>query len=123
MVRFKSWRDSYLFLKEYGSFTCLQCVGCNHNLDMSKEHSDYEYSHFFCTKQVAMVDFYFQFSCRKWENENGDTISDEDMDKCIFNIPLEVIDAITDDKNGEWSFEEIKELINEYEEVFSKESQ
>ena len=114
IVEFKTWRDSYLFLKEYGSFTCLQCTGCNHNLDTSVEHSDFEYSHFFCTKQVAIVDFYFQFTCREWENENGDKITDDDMDKCMFNIPLEVIDKL---EGKRWTFEEIKELIDEYKET------
>ena len=99
MVKFKSWRDSYLFLKEYGSFTCLQCKGCNHNLDMSVEHSDSEYARFFCTKTISMVRLDFQFVCPEWENENGDKITDED------------------EKNGEWSIDEIRELVNEYEEV------
>lgn len=117
MVKFKSWRDSYLFLKEYGSFTCLQCKGCNHNLDMSVEHSDGEYARFFCTKTISMVRLDFQFVCPEWENENGDTLVEEDMTKCAFNIPMGVIDILEDESNGEWSFEEIQRLINEYEKV------
>ena len=116
MVQFKTWKDSYLFLKEFGSFTCLQCTGCKHNLDTTKEHSDYEYSHFFCIKQVAMVDFGFQFTCREWENEDGDTIKDSDMDKCIFNIPMSVIEEL-DVPDKRWTIEEIRSIVNEHEEV------
>ena len=115
MVRFKSWKDSYLFLKEFGLFTCLQCTGCNHNLDTSMEHSDFEYSHFFCSKQIAMVDFYFQFTCREWENEDGKKITEDDMDKCIFKIPSEVIENLDDNK--EYTIEDIRGLVNGYEEV------
>ena len=115
MVQFKTWKDSYLFLKEFGLFTCLQCTGCKHNFDTSKEHKDSYYSRFFCTKQVSMVEFSFQFTCREWENENGDKITDNDMDKCIFNIPLEVIENLDDDKK--YTIEEIRGLVNGYEEV------
>ena len=113
MVKFKSWRDSYLFLKEYGSFTCLQCKNCNHNLDTSKEHSDFEYSHFFCTEQIAIVDFSFQFTCMEWENEDGETINESNKDECIFNLPVEVIEQL-ESKNKKWTIEEIRGLVGGY---------
>lgn len=116
MVKFASWRDSYLFLKEYGSFTCLQCTGCKHNLDTSVEHEDSEYARFFCIKTISMVRLDFQFTCREWENDDGETIKDTDMDKCIFNIPLSVID-ILDEPDKEWTIEEIRSIVNEHEEV------
>lgn len=115
MVKFKEWRDSYLFLKEYGSFTCLQCVGCNHNLDMNIEHSDNEYARFFCTKTISMVRLDFQFVCPEWENKNGETLTDDYMNKCAFNLPNEVIELLENDK--EWTIEEIRSIVNEHEEV------
>ena len=115
MVQFDSWKDSYLFLKEFGSFTCLQCTGCKHNLDTTVEHSDNEYARFFCIKTVSMVRLDFQFTCREWENEKGDTIKDSDMDKCIFNLPMGAIDEL-DNTDKKWKIEEIRELVKKYEE-------
>lgn len=115
MVKFTSWRDCYLFLEEYGSFTCLQCIGCNHNLDTSNEHSETEYAQFFCTKTISMVRLDFQFVCPEWENEDGVTLTDKDMSKCAFDLPDKVVEIIEDE--NEWSFEEIKRLVDEYEET------
>ena len=116
MVQFATWRDSYLFLKEFGSFTCLQCSGCNHNLDTSVEHTDGEYARFFCTKTIAMVRLDFMFTCPEWENTDGETIGESDMDKCIFNLPVEVIEKLDVD-GKKWTIEEVRELVNEHEEV------
>ena len=111
-MEFKTWRDSYLFLKEYGSFTCLQCRGSHHNLDLNTEHTDLEYGRFFCSKTVSMVRLDFQFTCHYWEDENGETIQGHE-DDCIFNIPSDLIDKL-EVKGKKWTFEEVKELIGDY---------
>lgn len=113
MVEFKSWRDTYLFLLKYGKFSCLNCKYGGHNLDLNANNSDFEYSHKFCTEWIAMVDFAFQFVCEKWTDEDGNTVKGRE-DECAFNLPDKVIEKISD---GKWSFEEIEELVNEYEEV------
>ena len=116
MVKFKSWADSYRFLKEYGSFTCLQCKGNHQNIDVTELHKDNVYARFFCSKTVAMVRLDFQFSCPQWESKDGKELTDEDMDKCMFDIPLGVIDVLAE-SDKEWTFEDIVELIEDYEEV------
>ena len=114
MVQFKSWRDAYLFLKEYGNFTCLNCRHSNHNLDTAIEHTDSEYVHLFCTEWISMVRLDFQFCCSKWEHkETGKSLDDYGEDCYIWNIPSSVIDAIEDEKNGQWTIQEIEELIDE----------
>ena len=107
MVEFKSWRDTYLFLLNYGKFSCLNCKYGGHNLDLDAENSEFAYSHNFCVEHLGMVDFAFQFVCAKWVGENGETL---DMDECAFDLPDEVIDKI---RVGKWSFEEIRDLIEE----------
>ena len=113
MVQFKSWRDAYLFLLNYGNFSCLNCKYGGHNLDLDVEHSDVEYTHHFCSKTISMVRFDFQFVCGQWvSDKDGSMITDYDMDDCAFDLADEVIKEIS---NGEkWSFEEIKELVNEH---------
>ena len=115
-MEFETWRDCYLFLLNYGKFSCLNCKYGGHNLDLDVENSEFAYSHNFCIEHIAMVDFAFQFVCEKWTDKDGNTVKGRE-DECAFDLPDEVIDAITDERNGKWTFEEIERLVNEYEEV------
>ncbi len=116
MVRFKSWRDAYIFLKKYGNFSCLNCKYSNHNLDTDKEHSDSEYVHLFCTDALAMVRLDWSFVCSNWVHEDTGATA-EDVKECYsWNLPDEVIDII-ENSEKRWSIDEIEELINECEEV------
>lgn len=112
MVRFKSWRDAYLFMKNYGNFTCLNCKSSSHNLDMDVEHKDSEYAMLFCSKTVSMVRLDFQFCCAEWEHkESGESIQDLIDKGCrhTWNLSDEVIDKIED--GNLWSYEEIVEVV------------
>lgn len=114
MVRFKTWRDSYLFLKEYGNFTCLNCKYSTHNLDTSINHTDMDYASLFCTKTISMVRLDLQFCCDKWEHEQtGDKLKDMDMDCMVWKVPYELLDVF-DDKSKEWTIEEINEVCDEF---------
>lgn len=122
MVEFKSWRDSYLFLKNYGNFTCLNCKHSNHNLDTNVEHTDSEYVHLFCTEWISMVRLDFQFVCSRWKDrENGKGLKDYGEGCDMWNLSDGVLNIIEDKRNGKWSIEEIEELINE-EETIKQES-
>lgn len=110
MVKFKTWRDTYLFLLHYGNFSCLNCKYCGHNLNLNADNSDYEYSHHFCSEWVSMVDFNFQFVCEKWTDNEGNTLKGRE-EECAFDLPDEVIDKLTS-TDKLWSFEEIEELLN-----------
>ena len=115
MVRFKSWRDTYLFLKNYGNFTCLNCKYGKHNLDLSIEHSDMDYASLFCRKTISMVRLDFQFCCDKWEdNETGEVITDFDGNCDVWKIPNDLLE-ILDDESKEWSIEEIEGVLKDYE--------
>ena len=111
MVKFKSWRDTYLFILNYGKFSCLNCTHGGHNLDLNEEHSDFNYSHHFCKEWIAMVDFSFQFVCDRWADKDGNTL-DGRKGECAFNLPSEVIEAIQD--GNEWSYEAIRDLVKTY---------
>ena len=112
MVQFASWKDSYLFLKEFGSFTCLQCSGCNHNLDTSVEHTDGEYARFFCIETISMVRLDYMFTCSYWKGKDGKTIDESDMDKCIFNLSADVLEKL-DVEDKKWTIEEIRQLVED----------
>lgn len=111
MVEFKTWKDTYLFILNYGRFSCLNCKHCDHNMDLSVDHSDFEYSHHFCTEWAAMVDFGFQFVCEKWSDDEGNTVDGKE-DECAFNLPQNVLDALVNE-DKKWTFEEIRELMGE----------
>lgn len=115
IVEFKSWRDTYLFLLNYGTFSCLNCKYCGHNLDLSADNSEFAYSHHFCSEWVSMVDFNFQFVCEKWTDTNGNNLQGRE-DECVFNLSDEVIKKLSS-MDKKWSFEEIEELIYECEET------
>ena len=110
MVAFKGWRDAYLFMKEYGNFTCLNCdYGGHSNLDTESEHSDGYYARLFCSNWMSMVRLDYQFICEKWKK--GDDTLDGKMECDTWNIPSKVADII-DSSDKKWTFEEIKELVD-----------
>ena len=113
MVKFESWKDAYLFMREYGNFTCLNCkFGGTHNLDTESEHSDSYYAQLFCTEWVAMVRLDFQFVCEKWKHQDSGETLEGNLDCDTWNIPSSVAEEI--DKDGKkWTFEEIEVLVNE----------
>ena len=109
MVSFKSWRDFYLFLQKYHNFSCLQCKHYNRDLDTDKQHSDFEYSHFFCPQTVSIIDFAFQVCCPKWTDTTGKSLKDYE-ESPVYNFSDEIIEKL--DLMDKVSIEEIDEIIN-----------
>lgn len=110
-MKFKSWKDQYLFVKEYA--TC-SCFNCRYGGEIKESDKDSDYVRTLCTRTLAMVDFQFQFPlCAEWENNDGKTLSDHEGE-LLFSI--DGIEEIDNDLH-EWTFEEIMEKIHSYEEV------
>ena len=112
MVQFKSWRDAYLYMKEYGNFTCLNCQYGRANLDTGDGHSDTHYARMFCREWVAMVHLEKQFVCEKWKHRRTGETLNGNLDCDMWNIPEEVAEIIDED-GTKWSFEEIRGLVDE----------
>ena len=110
MVGFKTWKDLHLFIKEYANCSCLNCYYSGEK-DANEKTG---YSRVFCLHHIAMVELAFQFCCGEWKDrETGKSLEDY-MDQDLWNLSDEIIDKI----NGEdkrWSFEEIRELVDESE--------
>ena len=111
-MEFKSWRDYYIFIKDYAKYSCLNCEYSGHELDLSEHQSDTAYSHHFCAYWMAMRRWDMQmFVCRHWKHKDtGKQLSEHDGDEEVFTIPASVMEKLheTDKK---WSIEEIKELL------------
>ena len=113
IVKFKSWRDAYLFLLNHANFSCLNCKYGGHNLDLSVDHTDSEYVHLFCKDAIAMVRLDYSFVCSKWVHEDNDKTALDTVDCYSWDLPDEVIEII--EKNDKkWGIDELEELIHEY---------
>ena len=112
MVAFKSWRDGYLFIKKYATFSCLNCQYSSSNLDMSAEHTDAEYVHLFCSKSLDMVRLDYMFVCSKWEND-GECI---DADEDLWKLDERVVDEL-ERMDQKVSIDDVDRLVKKYESV------
>lgn len=113
MVKFKSWKDNYIFLRDFATASCLNCYyGGAIYSDDTETHTDTEYANLFCKESLAMIRLDLMMLCGKWVDEDtGDTLEDvaeEDMWKLSDNV-IDILDK--DDKR--WTVEEVRELINE----------
>ena len=102
MVRFKSWDDCYLFMRDYGKFTCLNCDHSGANLDAIEQR-------IFCSEWIAMVELQFQFVCDKW-SQGDEVITDENMDCPMWDLSEDILKTL-EETDKEWTIEEIKELV------------
>ena len=108
-MKFKSWRDYYIFVKDFAKYSCLNCRHCGKHLNLDEEHSDTAYSNHFCIHWVAMVRWDLQgFVCSHWESSDGDKLPDDDT---LFNLGEHILKKL-EKGNRKWSIEEIKELIS-----------
>ena len=111
MTKFKSWRDFYIFLKDYCKFSCLNCYYGGARIDLSEYHEDGEYARLFCTENISMVRLDFQTICTKWEHEKTRKPLEEFYDKeSMFDFSDEIVEILSDDSK-KWSIEEIRELL------------
>ena len=114
-MKFISWRDYYIFLRDYVNYSCLNCQYGGNNLNIDEEHSDIDYATVFCKFNISMVRFDFQTLCIEWEDNEGHTLPVEDGWNYKFSEKvLEVFES--DDSKG-WTIEDIREVIENHEEV------
>ena len=112
-MRFKTWKDQYLFIKHYTNASCLTC---KYGGEIDESNDDGDFKRIFCRKYLSMVEFAFQFICAGWESNDGKRIEDFDDDCPLYKLKDGLFD-ILEDENKTWSFEEVKEVIENYEEV------
>lgn len=110
MIEFKTWRDSYIFLKDYATCSCLNCVHTKADLDLSVDHSDSEYARHFCTHHIAMVNLSFMTVCQNWEDENGNTIASKGDEK-VWKLSEEEMNLLLAEDGKLWGIDEIKEFL------------
>ena len=111
MVRFSTWRDAYVFLKDYCNCSCLNCIYCGSNLDLNGEHKDIEYVSIFCRNTIAMVRLDHLILCVEWTGEDGKTLKDYG-DSTMYGLNDVVIDKLNE-SDKKWTIDEIREVINE----------
>lgn len=113
MVMFESWKDNYIFLRDYGNATCLNChYGGATYTDDSETHTDSEYAHLFCIESISMVRLDLMMVCAKWRHQDTGKSIEDIQEEQFWNLPSQVIDRLDED-DKKWTINEIKELINE----------
>ena len=111
-MNFKSWRDYYLFIKNYAVCSCCNCKHTNtDNIDVNDEsNTDATYARHFCVYHMAMIRWDLQgFVCPYWESVDGDRIQ---MDSKVFLLHQDVWDFLEGNENHKWTIEEITRLQN-----------
>ena len=107
-MNFKSWKDYYLFVKEFVKYSCLNCRYGTSNGVEPISSKDIAFASHFCTYYVAMVRWDLQgFICQNWESYDGETLPDDDE---LFTIDEHILKKL-EKGNKKWSIEEIRELL------------
>lgn len=112
MVMFKTWKDNYIFLRDYANASCLNCAygGADYK-DDSETHSDSEYAHLFCRESICMVRLDLMTLCAKWRHQDTGLVIEDIQEENMWKLPDKVIDALDED-DKRWSIEEVRELID-----------
>ena len=113
MVMFETWKDNYIFLRDFANASCLNChYGGTKYTDDSEEHTNSEYAHVFCTQHISMVRLDFMTVCAEWKHEDTGVSIEDIGDEKLWKLSDNVIDKLdVDDKR--WSIDEIRELVKE----------
>ena len=112
MVRFRSWKDQYIFLRDYGNCTCLNChYGGADHFDDSETHRDSEYALLFCRESISMVRFDMMVVCAKWRHKDTGKSIEEFSGDNMWNLTEDQLDLLDKD-DKEWSIEEIRGLTD-----------
>lgn len=108
-MKFKSWRDFYIFVRDYAKYSCLNCQFCGKNLDVDDESlKDGDYARHFCSYFMAMVRWDIQpFVCVNWKSEDGDPLPEDDD---LFLLDEHILKKL-EKGSRKWSIEEIRELL------------
>lgn len=112
MVEFKTWRDYYIFLKDFSNFTCLNCYYGGSDVDLSEDQDDSNYAFLFCKENFSMVRLDMMSLCGNWKHENTGKSLEEYGDSPLFDLTDEQID-ILNNREEKWSIDEIRELCDE----------
>lgn len=107
MVGFKEWSDYNKFMQEYAICCCQNCTGWIGE-DMNK-------GQFVCMRVISPIRLDMTNVCVEWQNNDGKVIDDYDKDMFPFKFSEKVWDVLTH-TDGDKTFEELKELIESYEE-------
>lgn len=109
-MQFKSWRDYYLFVKEFAKYSCLNCEYGGDD-EVGDDESDVVYSNHFCKYWVAMVRWDLQgFICQHWKSDIDGKGLPDDKDEEMFTLNEHIFKKLQKG-NRKWSIEEIKELL------------
>ena len=110
MVNFKTWRDAYIFLKEYCSASCLNCYYNGSKVDLNEEHKDIEYVRVFCLENISMVRLdKGLICCANWEHHESRKTLKDMGDAPLWKLSDEVIELL--DTEEKVTIDEVKELI------------
>ena len=113
-MKFKTWKDFYLFLQRYHNFSCLQCKYYpKEDMDTDEEHSRWEYARFFCPHMISIVNFSFQVSCHEWTDKEGKGLRDYG-DAPVYQFSDAIVDKL-DKLDYSVSIEDVERLIKEVE--------
>ena len=112
MVEFKTWRDYYIFLKDYTNFSCLNCYYSGTGVDLSRDHPDSTYAYVFCMESISMVRLDMMSLCGNYKNEDTGKSLEEYGDAPLFDLSDEVINQLNE-TGKKWSIEEVKELLGD----------
>ena len=111
MVRFKTWKDNYIFLRDFGNCTCLNChYGGAEYTDDSETHTDSEYAHLFCRESISMVRLDMMIVCANWRHKDTGKSIEEFSEENMWKLDEKAIDVLDDD-DREWTIEEIRSIL------------
>lgn len=108
-MMFKSWRDYYIFIRDYAKYSCLNCKYCGCDVDVDDEsNTDSTYVYHFCAYHMAMVRWDLQsFLCQYWISKDGERLPDDDT---LFDLSEHILKKL-EKGDKKWSIEEIRELL------------
>jgi hypothetical protein len=106
-MKFKSWKDYYIFIRDYAKYSCLNCSYCGNHVDTDEYNSDVAYTHHFCAYYMAMKRWDIDtFVCPQWKSVDGEPADLEDV---LFTIDEHTMRKF--EKNRLWTIDEIREVL------------
>ena len=107
-MKFKSWKDFYLFVREFAKYSCLNCkYGSSKKLEFESDN-DIGYCNHFCAYWVAMVRWDLQpFVCKHWESNDGVELPEDDE---LLTLSEHILKKL-EKGNRKWSIDDVKELL------------
>ena len=113
-MNFKTWRDFYLFVREYAKYSCCNCKHSSAGtVDVDDpSNKDTAYARHFCSHFVAMVRWDLSpVVCKHWESKDGDKLPKDDN---LLTLSEDVLKILEEDEDKKWTFKEVVEVANEH---------